>query len=59
MQTLYAHLESINVSEGQKVGQGDAIGIIGTSGDSTGLHLHFEVRKNGSAQDPQQYVKAN
>lgn len=59
MQTLYAHLESINVSEGQKVSQGDAIGVIGTTGDSTGLHLHFEVRKNGSATDPQQYVKAN
>lgn len=59
MQTLYAHLESINVSEGQKVSQGDSIGIIGTTGDSTGLHLHFEVRVNGSTKDPQQYVKAN
>lgn len=59
MQTLYAHLESIGVSEGQTVHQGDSIGIIGTTGDSTGLHLHFEVRVNGSTKDPQQYVKAN
>lgn len=59
MQTLYAHLESIGVSEGQRVSQGESIGIIGTTGDSTGLHLHFEVRVNGSAKDPQKYVKAN
>ncbi len=59
VQTLYAHLASINVSEGQRVSQGESIGIIGTTGDSTGLHLHFEVRVNGSARDPQAYVKAN
>lgn len=58
MKTLYAHLESIKITEGQTVSQGESIGIIGTTGDSTGLHLHFEVKVNGEAKDPQNYVKA-
>jgi len=44
MQTLYGHMNSLNVSAGQTVGQGDVIGYMGSTGQSTGVHLHFEVR---------------
>lgn len=54
--TLYGHLASACVSVGQEVSQGQVIGYIGSSGWSTGAHLHFEVRVNGVAQDPQLYV---
>ncbi len=51
-ETTYAHLSSINVSVGQIVEQGSNIGIMGSTGNSTGIHLHFEVRKNGALVDP-------
>ena len=54
--TLYGHLASAAVSVGQYVNQGDVIGYIGSTGWSTGAHLHFEVRVNGSACDPLGYV---
>jgi len=53
--TLYAHLSRRSVSEGQTVSQGQKIGEVGTTGRSTGNHLHFEVRRNGSRTDPVNY----
>ena len=55
--TLYAHMEKRNVSKGQVVKQGDVVGYVGTTGRSTGNHLHFEVRVNGSRVDPLNYFK--
>ena len=54
--TLYAHLSKINVKKGQKVGFGDVIGEIGSTGRSTGPHLHYEIIKNGKRLDPEKYV---
>ncbi len=53
--TLYAHAEDIIVSEGQHVEIGDILGYVGSTGWSTGAHLHFEVRVNGSYVDPFNY----
>ncbi len=50
--TLYAHSSGLYVSQGESVGAGQAIAAIGSTGDSTGPHLHFEVRLNGAAVDP-------
>ncbi|UYG93491.1 peptidoglycan DD-metalloendopeptidase family protein [Cytobacillus firmus] len=54
--TIYAHLDSISVSVGQTVSKGSKIGVMGSTGDSTGVHLHFEVYKNGKMQDPLKYI---
>jgi len=53
--TLYGHLSSISVSQGQTVSQGDTIGAVGSTGNSTGPHLHFEVLQNGTRIDPEQF----
>lgn len=56
-QTLYAHLSSISVVSGQRVSRGNVIGAIGSTGRSTGPHLHFEIRTGSGNVDPLGYLK--
>jgi murein DD-endopeptidase MepM/ murein hydrolase activator NlpD len=55
--TLYSHASTLLVDKGQDVSQGQAIATVGSSGNSTGPHLHFEVRVNGQARNPLNYLK--
>jgi murein DD-endopeptidase MepM/ murein hydrolase activator NlpD len=55
LETYYAHCSSMAVSVGQVVNKGDVIGYVGTTGNATGAHLHFEVRLNGVYQNPLNY----
>lgn len=54
--TIYGHMSSVAAYNGQSVSAGQVIGYVGNSGRSTGPHLHFEVRLNGSVEDPLDYV---
>ncbi len=54
--TLYAHASKILVKEGDQVSQGQEIALVGRTGRATGNHLHFEVRLNGVAVDPEQFL---
>lgn len=54
--TVYAHMNSIAVGVGQQVSQGDVIGYVGSTGNSTGNHLHWEVKINGARQNPLNYA---
>ena len=56
-QTLYAHLASYAVEAGDSVAQGNQIGIMGSTGRSTGTHLHFEIRSGGQILDPLGFLK--
>lgn len=56
MQTYYAHLNEIYVSKGQYIGTEEVLGTVGTTGYSTGPHLHFELRVGGNPVDPTQYI---
>ncbi|MBK5240863.1 peptidoglycan DD-metalloendopeptidase family protein [Clostridium sp.] len=57
METTYAHCSVINVKIGENIKQGEKIGEVGSTGNSTGPHLHFEVRVNGEPQNPEKYVR--
>lgn len=56
VQTVYAHCSQLIAKSGQSVAQGQVIGKVGSTGNSTGPHLHFEIRVNGVLQDPQNYI---
>jgi murein DD-endopeptidase MepM/ murein hydrolase activator NlpD len=56
--TRYAHLQAIAVRVGQRVALGQRIGAMGSTGRSTGVHLHYEVWQNGRLQDPARFLKA-
>jgi multidrug efflux pump subunit AcrA (membrane-fusion protein) len=58
IETRFAHLSRLNVKVGQRVSRGDLIGGMGNSGRSTGTHLHYEVRQNGTPVNPMTYIKA-
>ena len=59
LETLYGHLSHINVHPGQKVSVGEVIGKVGSTGRSTGSHLHYEVRRNGKPVNPKEYLTLN
>lgn len=54
--TMYAHMSSLRVGTGQRVSTGEVVGLVGSTGYSTGPHLHFEVRVNGANQNPMNWL---
>jgi murein DD-endopeptidase MepM/ murein hydrolase activator NlpD len=59
IECLYGHLSEFNVTSGQKVKAGDVIGFIGSTGRSTGPHLHYEIRVNGIDINPHYFLTLN
>lgn len=59
LEVWYNHMSVIRVSKGDTVSQGETLGYEGTTGNSTGPHLHFEVRKNGTDVDPMPYLQGS
>jgi len=57
LKTVYGHCKSIYVKKGQKVTKDEKIGEVGSTGNSTGPHLHFEIRVNGTPEDPLNHIK--
>jgi murein DD-endopeptidase MepM/ murein hydrolase activator NlpD len=57
-ETVYAHQSKLRVKPGQKVSRGDRIGDMGSTGRSTGVHLHYEVHLNGRPVNPMPYLEA-
>jgi len=58
-ETLYGHLSRITVHVGQKLSVGDKVGEVGSTGRSTGTHLHYEVRKDGKPVNPVKFLTLN
>lgn len=58
LRTRYAHMSRVAVAKGDTVAPGDVIGQVGSTGRSTGPHLHYEVRRNGTALNPYKFIKA-
>lgn len=58
-QTLYAHMSAIDVKNGQKIKAGDVVGKLGSTGRSTGPHLHYEVRRNNGFMNPVDFLTLN
>ena len=58
MQTRYGHMSRLNVAAGQRVRKGEIVGYVGSTGRSTGPHLHYEVRVAGAAVNPVPYMQA-
>jgi murein DD-endopeptidase MepM/ murein hydrolase activator NlpD len=54
--SVYAHLQRIDVEEGRFIERGEAVGLVGTSGNASGPHLHFEIREQDRARDPIRYL---
>ena len=59
LETRYAHCATLTVQAGDNVPEGAVVGTVGSTGRSTGPHLHFEVRENGIATNPANFVKEN
>ncbi|MDO5692172.1 MAG: M23 family metallopeptidase [Pseudomonadota bacterium] len=57
--TLYAHLSRIEVEKGQQLTAGEVVGLLGSTGRSTGPHLHYEVQRRGERQNPEQFLALN
>jgi len=56
IKTLYGHLARVRVKSGDRVKRGEQLGSVGTTGRSTGPHLHYEVRVNGIPQNPRKFL---
>jgi murein DD-endopeptidase MepM/ murein hydrolase activator NlpD len=56
IETVYGHLAKALVKEGQRVKRGDVVALVGTTGLSTGPHLHYMVKKNGQTLDPRKFI---
>ena len=56
MSTRYGHMSKVNVKQGQKVKRGDVVGFVGSTGRSTGYHLHYEVLQDGKQVDPLAFI---
>ena len=54
--TLYAHLSRVEVTKGQQLAAGDAVGLLGSTGRSTGPHLHSAVQRRGERLDPEHFL---